>query len=72
MDAEDEIKEEIKQADLYQEKVELAIITLQMAISDLEQGEPLASTNGNSREQSSSGGTQASTTNDAVVTMAQR
>lgn len=35
---EDEIKEEIEQADLYQEKVELAIITLQMAISDLEQG----------------------------------
>ena len=67
---EDEIKEEIEQADLYQVKVGLAIITLQMGISDLEQG-ALASMNGNTREQSSSGGTQASATNNAIVTMAQ-
>ena len=67
---EDEMKEEIKQGDLYQEKVKLAIITLQMAISDLEQGGPLASTNGNTQDQSSSGGTQASAMNNVVVTMA--
>ena len=42
-----------------------------MAISDQEKGEPLASTNGNTQEQSSSGGTQASATNDTVVTMEQ-
>ena len=57
---EDKIKEEIEQVDLYQEKVELVIITLQMAISNLEQDEPLASTNGNTREHSSSGDTHAS------------
>ena len=76
---EDEIKEEIETADIYQEKVELAVITLEMAISDLERNEPLATTNGNTGEhlgeqssaQSSSRGTQASATNDAAVTVAQ-
>ena len=76
---EDEIKEEIEIADIYQEKVELAVITLEMAITDLERSEPLATTNGNTGEplgeqssaQSSSRDTQASATNDAAVTVAQ-
>ena len=76
---EEEIKEEIETADIYQEKIELAVITLEMAISDLERSEPLATTNGNTGEplgeqsssQSSSRGTQASATNDAAVTVAQ-
>ena len=49
----EEIKEEIEAAGIYQEKVELAVITQERAISDMERSKPLAITNGNTGEQSS-------------------
>ena len=56
---EDEIKEEIELAEIYQGKVELAIITLHTVMLL------------NSAEQSSSDGIQSSATNDTAVTIAQ-